>query len=383
MSETSNERGPWFDRPLYSAVLGGVIASAVFWLLTQIAGGIAASLVAENDPGKSAQVPVWVYLILLGAAALVASLAVRLWRRTIWVRLPRAILRAARRGVSWTRGLRIVSTKTRESIEQQGYDRSQTEVEDERAKVRSPGPALHVRQESGSAIGDHTHWLTNRGVPVSQIELTCDPDFFLLDGQAYFPGVLGTNNMARFTGGATERGANEGVWFHATWVDANGDSDETDFLFPPEEIQEGRSKALEDARVRGVFEGRTAMKKELEGRATQQVPLALPLPDPRWRVYPDEAGDDYDWILRNAVPRSVAKEVRLESKSGMEILDAGHWSDLSGGSKGATGSFRGEMDDDGATFGVHFTLVWYDENNSRRTGAVSWPGHQDRTTLRL
>ncbi len=101
-----------------------------------------------------------------------------------------------------------------------------------------------------------------------------------------------------------------------------------------------------------------------------------PLPRPRWRVlraFGSDA-DDFDFKLMNAVPRSVAKEVRLESDQDLVILDAGHWEDLSGPTNG---SFRGRINDRGRQAGVQFTVTWWDEHGVQDTTTIYLAGQPD------
>lgn len=95
----------------------------------------------------------------------------------------------------------------------------------------------------------------------------------------------------------------------------------------------------------------------------------LPLPRPRWSVYPD-ARDDADfnsYMLKNAVPRSVAQEVRIEGDSDFKITSAGHWEDLSGQ---RVGEFRGTITFGGTQHGVQFRVQWYDEHGVLNTEHV-------------
>jgi hypothetical protein len=110
-----------------------------------------------------------------------------------------------------------------------------------------------------------------------------------------------------------------------------------------------------------------------EGTKAKSERQPLPLPDPRWTVYesPKADSDFNTFTLRNAVPRSVAREVRIETDEDFKVTDAGHWADLSGE---ANGEFRGNMTINGRANGVRFQIVWYDENDARRSGYYDLPG---------
>jgi len=99
-----------------------------------------------------------------------------------------------------------------------------------------------------------------------------------------------------------------------------------------------------------------AFKRKGQGLAAAE-PRPLPLPKPRWTVYEsqDEPGT---YILRNAVPRSIAREVHIEGDEDFDVTDAGHWEELSGTS---SGSFDGEMTHVGQISGVYFKITWFDE----------------------
>lgn len=100
---------------------------------------------------------------------------------------------------------------------------------------------------------------------------------------------------------------------------------------------------------------------------------APPLPIPRWSIHAaDEEGDGYDFVLKNLMPRSVAKEVHLEGNLDFTLLDAGHWESLSGI---AEGEFRGAISARGWALGMRFTVEWYNEKNEHMTASVSLRGH--------
>ena len=69
--------------------------------------------------------------------------------------------------------------------------------------------------------------------------------------------------MFSFEGETTERGAGEGLKFHATWVDENGDPDEGSFTFPPKDVHQCRDRALQHEHHEGIVEGRRTEREEV------------------------------------------------------------------------------------------------------------------------
>lgn len=114
------------------------------------------------------------------------------------------------------------------------------------------------------------------------------------------------------------------------------------------------------------------LNQELEGRIEKLMsdakskPTARtvpPLPRPRWITARE--GTNY-YSIRNAVPRSVAREVRIESDADMTILDAGVWDDLSvEGRWAGRGPFTATATPSGRSYGVRLTVSWYDENGTQ------------------
>lgn len=140
-------------------------------------------------------------------------------------------------------------------------------------------------------------------------------------------------------------------------------------------LQEERDLlAQENARLSLQLHQQTEHLRSLE-RQSPSSESQLPRPAPRWRVYADEdSADGTDFRLSNPVPRSTAREVRIDSDSDMAILDAGHWQDLSGES---IGNFRAELTRVGWEQGVAISITWYDENNLRHDGSAYLPGRRD------
>lgn len=116
----------------------------------------------------------------------------------------------------------------------------------------------------------------------------------------------------------------------------------------------------------------------LKSRNPSTPQPSLPLPDPRWTIKHDMFDKtEYDFILFNHVPRSFAKEVRVEGVTDMngytevEILDAGHFEDLSGE---ASGAFRARFGKNARVNGASIEVTWYNEHGAHLTEDIYVPG---------
>lgn len=100
--------------------------------------------------------------------------------------------------------------------------------------------------------------------------------------------------------------------------------------------------------------------------AAASLQPAPPLPRPRWHASPDNVPDLDQYVIQNMVPRSVAREVRVEAVEAMDIIDAGHWEDLStNGPTGGTGTFIGVVNQRGRMNHVEIVISWYDEKGEK------------------
>lgn len=130
------------------------------------------------------------------------------------------------------------------------------------------------------------------------------------------------------------------------------------------------------------------LERELEARpkvssatglaapAEQPTAPAIPLPQPRWSIYLDQgdSSDGMDYVIRNTVPRSVAREVRLEAEVDcFEFFDAAHWENMSGVSmEEFRGSTKPEMNW-ARERGFDLFIEWYDEKQKARSTTISIP----------
>ena len=255
---TEKDETKWYQRPFQATVAGGVVAGLSLWGLAQI-----------WDAATAAKLPAWTYVVvgLLLFAGVSAILPAS--RRAVWVTAPKAILR----GFLWLISLRPISGPGRAKLEAKGRAAAMKEVAE--ARKRAGKPSFHVREDESRSLGvQHRHWLLNRGQPVSDIHVTADEAFFHIDGEIRRHGTLAQDRMFSFEGEATERGATEGVKFHATWVDENGDPDEGTFTFPPEDVQQYRDRALQHEHHKGVVEGRR-MEREAAAAAARAAPESV------------------------------------------------------------------------------------------------------------
>ncbi len=155
------------------------------------------------------------------AVVLIVALLARVPRLTPFYKTAgRGIARFFRSVSSW----RINGRETRDALAQQGYDKRDAEVKAERA--RSPRPSWRI--SSDTLFGENVYFLNNSGWQVSDVRLDADPEYFIFDGEAFFPGAFGDNSAGsstgrQFGGEPTARGRREGVTFTLTWVDQNGD----------------------------------------------------------------------------------------------------------------------------------------------------------------
>lgn len=134
---------------------------------------------------------------------------------------------------------------------------------------------------------------------------------------------------------------------------------------------------VQRAHNEGLSEGRELGRQVAAARAAKET--RLPRPAPRWSV--ERVGPTH-WALRNLVPRSIAREVRIESDSDLTIVDAGHWPDLSpAGKPAAEGLFQGHVTSSGLTFGVKFTITWYDEAGKAHQGSTYMKGSDEAVQL--
>ena len=123
--------------------------------------------------------------------------------------------------------------------------------------------------------------------------------------------------------------------------------------------------ALEAARLYGYRQGEMWGEQQLV--VTPLGPDGPPLPLPRWTLTLDTTRAELSYVLNNVVPRSIAREVRIENRAECPIMDAGSWEDLSGET---SGRFFGAISNRGMMLGVNFEVSWHGEINEYRTSDV-------------
>lgn len=357
---------PWYDRPLVSNVLGGAVVGFLIWFIPW--------LIAE---GTKAKVPYWVYLIVAAGALVVGSVVVPIWRRATWGH----VLKFRR----WAAAIRPTTASKRQALIDSGYAKRQGELDEARNNAKQP--RWNVRSEDHLPGDAALHWLRNQGYEAHDVEVTTDPAEFILDGEVFFAGSFGSLTGNNFRGAPTEKGLRDGITFHVTWWDQNGHQHERDVFEAPNEIWGSQIHAAElsheralqakdeeitelhdqIARTMAANETKSQQGRELVDKILTSPPKP-PLPQPRWMIAPAPSEKRGEYVLRNSVPRSVAKEVRLEAEAEFKIISAGHWKDLSGTEdKGKIGDFIGAFTSQGETFGVRFVVGWYDEHGKYKT----------------
>jgi hypothetical protein len=110
-------------------------------------------------------------------------------------------------------------------------------------------------------------------------------------------------------------------------------------------------------------------------RAAENVPSDGTAPsviasrEPRWTIYPDAHGEWNDFLLRNSVDGSVAKEVRLEAPvADFDFHDGAVWDDVTGVK---IVSFRGNQKGKSFSSGTEFKVYWDDVWDQRREATVT------------
>lgn len=308
---------------------------------------------AALNAATKAKVPFWGYTVVALIAVVVMSLAIPLWRHTVWGN--------ARRLAGWVFGLRILSRPQREALRAAGFADREEALANERAVTQQPAWRL--------VIGDtmfheaNINWLHNSGHEAYDVEVTCDRAFFEIEGQAFYRGPFGSAGR-QLLGLLTDRGEAEGIDFQVTWLDSHGDKQHTTLRVPPESLRSSRQSVIDAARTAGEIEGfkrgEEAAKAEHEAGAT--AALNLPSPEPRWTL--THMGVDKDgevtYRVANAIPGSFGYNVRVDRAKGgpFEFSDAAFWPDLSGV---AEGTFRGYLSGNGRAAGATLRLSWLDE----------------------
>ena len=335
------------------SILGQIIAGSVVFVL----GYAGTWLFGEIVKAKPSPVS---YLVGIATMGLAATMIIRPWRSAVWGSL--------RRAWGWFLAIRPVTRRMRIALSASGYERRSLEVTAERTGVPEP----RWRIEAQDTLGHRNlQFLENTGQRVWDVTLTCDPEYFSLDGEVFFsgsfgPGIAGHFESRPFKGAPTERGKAEGVIFHLTWRDDNRDLHERGVTFAPEAIRAGRDEALDEAHQKGVGHGRQLAADEAAAR--------VPLPAPRWDVdvlnwYP-QANPHHvlaEVELHNRMPESVATRVRIETgQVEARVTSSAYWADLSGlTTEKFVVSINGTSTD-----GTPLIIEWHDENSEKQERTV-------------
>lgn len=361
---------------LISVVLGaGVMGLAVAVAGPFIVDWIRAGVEEQGIEGfwlPIGRVVVAILLVLaVGAVVVLVAMSVvfRTWRQRIWQRL-----------FGWLGGLRVTTLasrrRSRTEAERAGYSRRSEEVQAERSAAQQPAWRIDATDRLFGDTG--LHWLHNSGYAAEDVAITADPSEFRIDGEVFFIGsfgdaMLGGSTGKNFTGAPTDYGRERGVTFTVTWRDGNGDPHKREVYMSPEDIRRGRDSATEEARTIGWKEGYAEASEFHEEAAKKAAASRIPAPLPRWSVetqsghFTEGLGGTFEARLSNKVPDSTALGVRIDGVGGANVLDAGHWDNLSGV---ASGAFNVSLDRVGLHEGATFKVEWTDENGERQQAAV-------------
>jgi hypothetical protein len=296
------------------------------------------------------------------AVFLVISVVSRKLRSLVWLNLGRAF--------AWLFSIKPMTRTARALLEQVGYERRSSEVAEERKRAFEPSWRIEARDSLGEK---NLHWLNNDGFVVQDVSLTCDPEFFVLEGEVAWKGGFGSDTPGSvgnfFRGIATELGKSEGVAFIVRWTDRYGDHHQRAVPLRPDEILAGHSEALDDQ----FAKGRVAGRAEVFAEKTPALPPPPP-PEPRWVLteLAESKGRLVAYEIANLIPGSVALNARIDPsrKSAFRFDDAAFWPNLSGE---ASGVFRGRVTDSGAKAGFNLVLSWLDANRNQQTESWNVP----------
>lgn len=352
-----------------SNVLGGVVVALLVWFVPW----------AISEATK-ANVPFGAYIAVAAVALLIGSTVIPLWRRATWGNV--------RAFAKWAFAIRPVTEKQRSALVSSGYEQHEAEIELARENARQPRWTVSAEDR---LFGDMAlHWLHNHGYTGYDVRVTADQSEFKTDGEVFFRGSFGNASPGgivgkHFRGAPTDKGRRDGVTFTVSWLDEHGNDHTRQVFMSPEEIRKGTDSAIEEAKAIGWKEGYAHAKEFYENSIAEAESSRLapvPRPAPRWMVAPENTDEEDVYVLRNSVPRSVAREVRLDADPEFKIVDAGHWQDLSGtDTDGASGRFMGVFTPQGETFGVNLYIKWYDENGSQQAENLFLRGPDETSTI--
>lgn len=249
-----DDQTKWYDRALASNIVGGLVVGFLIWFVPW----------AISEATK-AKVPLWVYVAVAGVALLLMAVIVPLWRRVAWG----GVTNVAR----WFWGLRVTTSARRKELFEAGVSARNASLVAERASIPQPDWRIQFGDTHFGAAD--IHWLYNWGHNARDASLTCDPEYFELDGGAFFGGNWGSGvggaTGKQFRGMPTAKGTAEGVDFTATWRDGNDDEQHRIVRVPPEDIRAGRDALAEKARHDGYREGYDKGFQECVGSSNAEM----------------------------------------------------------------------------------------------------------------
>lgn len=340
---TSSPHVPWYHRGLWA----GLISGPIWAVLSYLGGQIGPMLFTESvDPGA--------YAAATGVILIVLAFIIGPIRRW-WLAFFRRLL-----------SVRITTSGRIAMKVQNALSERPTHEEVKAAFKRGQTLGLiSIRSE----INELQNTIDERDSALSKAkQRIADQDLRLADAHRNVrKAESGTANAAKLINNL--RGERDQMHQRALAGEREAKNSEG-------RIQKLRSE-IQRAYNEGMSEGREAARQESAARTANEK--RLPRPAPRWSV--ERVGPTH-WALRNLVPRSIAREVRIESDSDLTIVDAGHWPDLSpAGKPPAEGLFQGHVTSSGLAFGVKFTITWYNEAGKAQQGSTYMKGSDEAVQL--
>lgn len=316
--------------PLVATIVGGLVVALVVWLITVVVARVRRVRLGE----------------LLTSAA-------------CWVRDTRPVtVRRLRREVAEARS--------------QGYKDRDDAVAIERRSPSPPVWRLNYDAHMGRDEDDNdVFWLTNVGFPVTEVEVTADPELVLLPRRVVFTGIENGTGQG-FAATITDVGRERGITLQVSWRNRYGDPGSEGLKLSAEQVSAlgietrpqayGRGKAdgFAEGLESGIAQGRLEIQNEIN--AARVIPVA-----PIWSVERWKDSQRWRYRLTNYARGSTAFDVRLSVEQAAEFSFRSdvRWNQIHGL---VTEEFDGL--ESRASRGVHFTVSWSDQNGDRHSEPV-------------
>lgn len=352
------EGTPWVQTNLGASIIGGAVVLIL---------GALGNTLFDNMPN-------WLRWVVTAGALLVGLILFSAvnegWRDRTWFRFGK-----------WVAGLRPVTTaRLDREVAAERKAAAKEHADEIAARRKSPSPPAWRLQANGRDLGDldepyQGFWLWNKGFPVTEVEISGNPDFVWFPHRAIFHSA--DSNAGQFLAmGLTEKAHAEGFTLTYSWRNRYGDPGTEDIRYEPEWISQegvetpamtykrGKADGLSEGHAAGFEEGRKDMQAEIDRQRARPVRKA------RWLVETQPDARNQAWVLVNTSDGAVATEVTLDAPNYFTFLSAADWEDMTGVARQA---FRG-LERDGSF--VVFTVEWNDANGQRQSEQVRYdPGY--------